>query len=410
MNDEQSIGRGLGSHLSGSKEFAQSDFVILSWLAAGNTADIFLVRNEERNYVCVAKIASADLLSDREKSARFMREIECHRIIGGRAGIVPLIGFGRKFSPAIPRPFLVLPKAFPASDVLHRVWSKGVAPPLEYVQGVLIGHGSLVKQNMLHRDIKVENSLIGTDSFGMVADFGRAVNLSFKFTAEDFAFGDPRFAAPQTLLLREQVTELELEHIESVGLIYLLLEMVTGLPVGSALIADPVGTTNRAKLMEASDRVGSLESIFPDYLSGLLALIRLLPSELVGRRAADFMLDVVRAGPGHYSRSHVLDAALQFIDDGQINTSQTGSSNGSTRAGIVSTTRSKSSFPAYVSSAASDCERWPDSAVAWVRFAQAASAIGEIAIRTRAASNARGMAAMGPEWQKKLVGWATRTY
>ena len=89
------------------------------------------------------------------------------------------------------------------------------------LKGLLVIH----KKNQIHRDLKSDNILIGTDGRIKIGDFGHALQLTKELSTTKGTVGTPAWMAPE-LIKREEYTEKV--DIWSLGII--VLELCYGNP------------------------------------------------------------------------------------------------------------------------------------------------------------------------------------
>ncbi|MFI2223393.1 serine/threonine-protein kinase [Streptomyces fradiae] len=169
---------------------------LLGRLGAGGMGRVYLARSEGGRTVAV-KVVHPHLALDGEFRARFRREVESARRVGGRwtapvldadpDATVPWIATGYVAGPSLTQ---AVTAHGPLPERSVRVLGAGLAEALATV------HAS----GLVHRDVKPSNVLLALDGPRLI-DFGiaRAVDATTSLTSTGVSVGSPGFMSPEQI-------------------------------------------------------------------------------------------------------------------------------------------------------------------------------------------------------------------
>ncbi|MEU7566965.1 serine/threonine-protein kinase [Streptomyces fradiae] len=169
---------------------------LLGRLGAGGMGRVYLARSEGGRTVAV-KVVHPHLALDGEFRARFRREVESARRVGGRwtapvldadpDATVPWIATGYVAGPSLTQ---AVTAHGPLPERSVRVLGAGLAEALAAV------HAS----GLVHRDVKPSNVLLALDGPRLI-DFGiaRAVDATTSLTSTGVSVGSPGFMSPEQI-------------------------------------------------------------------------------------------------------------------------------------------------------------------------------------------------------------------
>ncbi|MEV4946279.1 protein kinase [Streptomyces sp. NPDC053755] len=170
---------------------------ILGRLGSGGMGRVYLARNEGGRTVAV-KIVHPHFALDEQFRARFRREVEAARLVGGRwtapvldadaEAPVPWVATGYVAGPTLARAVETLG---PLPEHTVRTLGAGLAEALAGVHAL----------RLVHRDVKPSNVLLTLDGPRLI-DFGiaRASDGTASLTATGVSIGSPGYMAPEQIL------------------------------------------------------------------------------------------------------------------------------------------------------------------------------------------------------------------
>ncbi|MGW0464457.1 protein kinase domain-containing protein [Streptomyces sp. NPDC003027] len=173
---------------------------ILGRLGSGGMGRVYLARNEGGRTVAV-KIVHPHFALDEQFRARFRREVEAARRVGGRwtapvldadpEAAVPWVATGYVAGPTLDR---AVARVGPLPETAVRALGAGLAEALAGVHAL----------GLVHRDVKPSNVLLTLDGPRLI-DFGiaRAIEGTASLTATGASIGSPGYMAPEQVLGRE---------------------------------------------------------------------------------------------------------------------------------------------------------------------------------------------------------------
>ncbi|MFF3317382.1 serine/threonine-protein kinase [Streptomyces sp. NPDC003035] len=170
---------------------------LLGRLGSGGMGRVYLARNEGGRTVAV-KIVHPHFALDEQFRARFRREVEAARLVGGRwtapvldadpEAAVPWVASGYVAGPTLAR---AVEAVGPLPEHTVRTLGAGLAEALTGVHGL----------GLVHRDVKPSN-VIATLEGPRLIDFGiaRATDGTASLTATGVSLGSPGYMAPEQIL------------------------------------------------------------------------------------------------------------------------------------------------------------------------------------------------------------------
>ncbi|GGT87667.1 serine/threonine-protein kinase [Streptomyces lateritius] len=170
---------------------------LLGRLGSGGMGRVYLARNEGGRTVAV-KIVHPHLSLDEQFRARFRREVEAARRVGGRwtapvldadpEADVPWVATGYVAGPTLDR---AVGTVGPLPEQAVRALGAGLAEALAGVHAL----------GLVHRDVKPSNVLLTLDGPRLI-DFGiaRAIEGTASLTSTGVSVGSPGYMAPEQIL------------------------------------------------------------------------------------------------------------------------------------------------------------------------------------------------------------------
>ena len=169
-------------------------------LGAGGMGRVYLGRSPGGRTVAV-KMVHPHVAADEGFRARFRREVEAARRVGGR-WTAPVLDA----DPDAPVPWVA--SGYVAGPALHRAVAAHGPLPEHTVRalgaGLAEALAAIHAQALVHRDVKPSNVLLGADGPRLI-DFGivRAADASATFTTTGVALGSPGYMSPEQVLARQ---------------------------------------------------------------------------------------------------------------------------------------------------------------------------------------------------------------
>ncbi|MFC7309099.1 protein kinase [Streptomyces monticola] len=198
------LGGGLGNGFGGIEPLSPTDpprvgpYQLLGRLGAGGMGRVYLARSEGGRTVAV-KVVHEEHTSDRQFRARFRREVEAARSVGGRF-TAPVLDA----DPQAERPW-VATGYVPGPSLEQVVREYGPLPAASVhalADGMLRALQGIHGAGIVHRDLKPSNVMLTVEG-PKVIDFGiaRAVQTSIEslLTSTGMVVGSPGFMAPEQI-------------------------------------------------------------------------------------------------------------------------------------------------------------------------------------------------------------------
>ena len=170
-------------------------YEVLEELGVGGMGAVYLARQPELDRTVALKVIHARGEEDRERVQRFLREAQSAARLH-HPGIVPIHDVGQDGGLCWYSMERVVGQTFEAWVTTQRPSPRRV---LEMVQQVARALAYAHGEGVIHRDVKPQNILVGSDGFARVADFGLAKDLSREsaLTQEGTALGTPAYMSPE---------------------------------------------------------------------------------------------------------------------------------------------------------------------------------------------------------------------
>ncbi|WP_405544848.1 serine/threonine protein kinase [Streptomyces phaeochromogenes] len=307
---------------------------LLGRLGSGGMGRVYLGRSAGGRTVAV-KIVHPHFALDEEFRARFRREVEAARRVGG-AYTAPVLDAG----PDAPVPWVAtayaagpslsaaVADAGPLPEHSVRVLGAGLAEALSAVHGL----------DLVHRDVKPSNVLLTLDG-PLLIDFGiaRATDGTASLTSTGVSVGSPGYMSPEQILGK---------GITGAADVFSLGAVLAYAATGSSPFPGDSSASLLYKVVHEEPELGALSGDLRDVVADCLSkdpAARPSPSTLASRLAAEGAARLVTAGwlPGplveQVSRSAVQLLNLEAADvqpSGVVGFSSpsVGDSNGSAQA------------------------------------------------------------------------------
>lgn len=173
---------------------------LLRRLGAGGMGRVYLGRSPGGRTVAV-KVVHPHLAADEGFRARFRREVDAARRVGGR-WTAPVLDA----DPEAALPWVA--SGYVAGPALHRAVGAHGPLPERTVRALGVGLGEALTtvhaQGLVHRDVKPSNVLLGGNGPRLI-DFGivRAADATDSLTATGATVGSPGYMSPEQVLSRE---------------------------------------------------------------------------------------------------------------------------------------------------------------------------------------------------------------
>lgn len=252
-------------------------------IGKGGFGAVYLVEDSVISEQVVIKILNPHLSFDESALKRFIRELKLTRMVT-HGNVIRIYDF-LELSGA----HAVSMEFFPSSDLAQLLLERGtieIDRGLTIISQVCAGLQAAHTANVVHRDMKPANLLVGEDDVVKIVDFGLAAaqqQIESRLTKSGYLVGTPDYMAP------EQIGGGEADHrVDIYALGIVMYEMFSGvrpytdetpvkvffkhleggaLPLGQLVPGLPPGVSNlvmRSMAKEASDRpatVGELKDL-----------------------------------------------------------------------------------------------------------------------------------------------------
>jgi hypothetical protein len=170
-------------------------FTLLSELGRGGMGVVWKARDEETGQIVALKLLRESYADDPDYLARFERELELAKRIHSQH-VVKVLGFGvRRKTPYLSLEYVDGPSLHEALQAHGPYgWPEARALLIQVAQGLADAHAA----DIIHRDVKPSNVLIGADGVAKLTDFGIARGLDLtRVTATSTMLGTPAYLAPE---------------------------------------------------------------------------------------------------------------------------------------------------------------------------------------------------------------------
>ncbi|WKX94125.1 hypothetical protein Q1695_011409 [Nippostrongylus brasiliensis] len=179
-------------------EYGKEEYLVDQYLGKGGFAECFAVRSSRSGGQFALKVVEKSKLKDRSYS-KMHREINLHRSVS-HPNIVRLRGSFQDH-----KYFYLVMELCREQTLLNLInqSKRGYLSEYEsrtYMVGILSAVRYLLDKNILHRDLKPGNILIGTDGQVKLADFGLAILMQDLNPMS--VSGTPNYLAPEILMKR----------------------------------------------------------------------------------------------------------------------------------------------------------------------------------------------------------------
>jgi serine/threonine-protein kinase len=164
-------------------------------IGSGAFATTYRGRDRRLDRIVAIKILSRDYARDETYVQRFEREAQTAASISN-GNVVDVYDFGQQGEI-----LYIVMQYIAGEDLKHLIVREGSLAPdraREITLQILSGLGAIHQAGIVHRDIKPQNILIGTDGQARVADFGIAqVDVDTGLTSAGSAIGTAAYMAPE---------------------------------------------------------------------------------------------------------------------------------------------------------------------------------------------------------------------
>jgi eukaryotic-like serine/threonine-protein kinase len=164
-------------------------------LGHGGMASVYLAEDTHLGRLVALKLLAENLAGDEEFRARFLREA---RLAAGLShpNVVRVYDFGEEGG----RPYIVM-EYVEGETLADSLRARGSLEPAEAAElgvGACAGLAAAHEAGLVHRDVKPQNLLVGTDGKVRIADFGIARSLDGTvLTQQGTVLGTAAYLAPE---------------------------------------------------------------------------------------------------------------------------------------------------------------------------------------------------------------------
>jgi hypothetical protein len=261
---------------------------LLGRLGAGGMGRVYLGRSAGGRTVAV-KIVHPHFALDEEFRARFRREVEAARRVGGAwtapvldadpEASVPWVATGYAAGPSLAAAVADAGGPLPAHSV--RVLGAGLAEALTAVHAL----------GLVHRDVKPSNVLLTLDG-PLLIDFGiaRATDGTASLTSTGVSVGSPGYMSPEQILGK---------GVTGAADVFSLGAVLVYAATGESPFPGDSSAALLYKVVHEEPRLGSLEGELRELVAACLAKDpagRPTPGEVAGRLAPEGAARLVTAG------------------------------------------------------------------------------------------------------------------
>jgi tRNA A-37 threonylcarbamoyl transferase component Bud32 len=237
-------------------------YEILETVGQGGMGVVYRAYDTGLKRVVALKILRDDLRDQAHLVARFQREAEAYASLN-HPNIVHIYSVGRVGR--IPYIAMECIDGVPLSRLLKTERRVGWRRALEMAQEIANALACAHAAQIIHRDIKPGNIIIGHDGHAYVTDFGiaKVLNAETQLTVDGARLGTPQYMSPERCQNRETTAA---SDIYSLGI--MLFQMIGGqLPFQS----DSATTLIQQIMMDPPPRVSSLCPGVPESVDRLVA-------------------------------------------------------------------------------------------------------------------------------------------
>ena len=168
-------------------------YQIVEEIASGGQATVYRARDADLERVVALKVLHPHLSADPQYLERFLREARMAASLN-HPNVVIIYEVGRDGQHFIAME--LLPQSL--HSLIHAEGSLPVDRAMDICRQTALGLQSAHEQGIIHRDIKPQNILLGSDGTAKVTDFGiaRAADLS-TMTRTGMLMGTPHYMSPE---------------------------------------------------------------------------------------------------------------------------------------------------------------------------------------------------------------------
>ncbi|SFF43581.1 serine/threonine-protein kinase [Streptomyces mirabilis] len=261
---------------------------LLGRLGSGGMGRVYLGRSAGGRTVAV-KIVHPHFALDEEFRARFRREVEAARRVGGAwtapvldadpEASVPWVATGYAAGPSLAAAVADAGGPLPAHSV--RVLGAGLAEALTAVHAL----------GLVHRDVKPSNVLLTLDG-PLLIDFGiaRATDGTASLTSTGVSVGSPGYMSPEQILGK---------GVTGAADVFSLGAVLVYAATGESPFPGDSSAALLYKVVHEEPRLGSLDGELRELVAACLAkdpAVRPAPGEVAGRLAPEGAARLVTAG------------------------------------------------------------------------------------------------------------------
>jgi len=182
--------------------FSIKDYDILNEIGRGGFGTVFLARQKSLNRNVAIKILTASRSQSKDDIMRFQREAQALATLT-HDNIVSVIDY------AYQQGSYYLVMEFVDGTTFESALDKKIAfqPALYIVEKIVLALRSAHRHNIIHRDVKPGNILLGKQGTIKLADFGLAAlrDQSNQYSSMDCAVGTLQYMAPESMVSPKEV-------------------------------------------------------------------------------------------------------------------------------------------------------------------------------------------------------------
>lgn len=242
-------------------------YQILEKLGTGSMGVVYRAKDSKLGRQVAIKVLPDELLSDKERLARFRREARAAAALN-HPNVVTLYDTGQQGST------MYIAMEFVEGKTLRQMLSAGRLPVyqvLDLFAQMAAGLAKAHAEGIVHRDLKPENVMVTKDGLAKIMDFGLAkllqgqadlsVTDSFK-SQLGMRMGTPKYMSPEQI--KGPPVDFRSDQFSFGSILY---EMATGRP---AFLGDTIGDTWAAILRDEPEPILRLR---PDFPAGFRVIV-----------------------------------------------------------------------------------------------------------------------------------------
>jgi len=247
-------------------------YEILSVLGSGGMGLVYKARDRDTNRIVALKVLALKLAADAEFVARFEREVKTTSALS-HPNIVSSYGAGSDGG----RPYLAM-EFVPGrtlGDWLEHDGRLREQEALRVARAVASALGCAHARGIVHRDVKPDNVLLGSDGAIKLTDFGLAKLLreDQRLTQSGIAIGTPHYISPEQVAASRYIDH----RADLYGLGALLFQMATG------QVPFDAPNNNDIMLKHLDGKLRDPRTLVPGLSAGTTAIIM----KLMAKKPAD---------------------------------------------------------------------------------------------------------------------------